>query len=107
MSERGKDDIFFFTICIRKLLVWFFYFPAKTIMLVEAKAHTNSGSILFLASLAAFGSLAYFAYNKIDRERRERFFSDLQYRGRCAIRNLFPHSVDEYIALMEYDRATA
>jgi|GEM_PF-4204248 len=76
-------------------------------MLVEAKAHTNSGSILFLASLAAFGSLAYFAYNKIDRERRARFLSDLQFRGRCVMRNLFPHSVDEYIAVMDYDRQTA
>ena len=76
-------------------------------MLVEAKAHTNSGNILFLASLAAFGSLAYFAYNKIDRERRDRFFSDLQFRGRRAMQHLFPQSVDEYIDVMEYDRATA
>ena len=76
-------------------------------MLVEAKAHTNSGNILFLASLAAFGSLAYFTYNKIDRERRDRFLSDLQFRGRRVMQTIFPHSVDEYIALMEYDRATA
>ena len=73
---------------------------------MEAKAQNNSGGILFLASLAAFGSLAYFAYNKIDRQMRDRFLNDLQFRGRSALRYLFPHSVDEYIAVMEYDRQT-
>ena len=84
----------------------FFIPKEKTIMLVETKAHTNSGGILFLASMAAFGSVAYFAYNKIDRQARDRFLTDLQYRGRRAMQNLFPHSVDEYIAVMEYDRQT-
>ena len=75
-------------------------------MLGKTKAHTNSGSILFLASMAAFGSLAYFAYNNIDRQKRERFLGDLQFKGRSEMQKLYPISVDEYIALMEYDRQT-
>ena len=73
---------------------------------MEAKAHTKSGAVLFLASLAAFGSLAYFAYNKIDRQKSDRFLNDLQFSGSRAMQNSLTHSVDEYIAVMEYDRQT-
>jgi hypothetical protein len=73
-------------------------------MLVEAKTQSSSGNILFLASLAAFGTIAYFTYHNMDRNIRDRFLSNLQYRGRRMIQELFPHTIDEYIALREYDR---
>ena len=73
---------------------------------MEAKAQNNSGGILYLASLAAFGSLTNFAYHKIGRQRGDRFLNDLQFKESRAMLNLIPHSVDDYIAVMEYDRQT-
>ena len=103
MGQRGHlFPIIKVEVCVGTV----FLCTGKTILLVEAKAYTKSGGVLFLASLAAFGSLAYFAYNKIDRQKRDRFLNDLQFRGRRAMQNFFPHSVDEYIAVMEYDRQT-
>ena len=71
---------------------------------MEAKAYTKSGGILFLASLAAFGSLAYFAYNRVDRQKMDQDLSDFHLKRTHVMQNAFPYSVDEYIAVMEYDR---